>query len=280
MNTDMIDALIERWTAQTSGLSEAGPRVPVNVLLGEASDIAELIEAHFHEYTSKGKTIPGLASFAKAGGISETTSAELRELQVAASTVESRYYTLVKGEEGTTLEEAEAIIRTLRYALGYVLEDGQHSEGEEQLNRLRERENEGRTQDGVALTLDGYRELARKHLDLLSQLPDFKPEILEQALSAAQGLRQRSADALVGRTAREQRELLALRNRLLTAIADRLREARRVIRYVFRDYPDIVRKATSDYARSKSRSRKENGTTPITPTEPTEPRVEAAEEVA
>jgi len=266
LNTEMIDILIERWTAQTSELSEEGPRLPVNVLLGEASDVAEVIDAHFNEYTSKGRTIPGLAPFAKAGGISATTSAEMRELQLAASTVESRYYTLVDKAQGTTMEDAEAIIRVLRFALGYVLEDGQHPEGEEQLSRLRERENESRTQDGVALVLDGYRELARQHLAELSQIPDFNPGIIEQAVSTAQGLRQRSADALTGNVAREQRELLALRNRLLTAIADRLREARRVIRYVYRDHPDIVRKATSDYSRSKPRAKRENPAAAGTPT--------------
>jgi hypothetical protein len=41
---------------------------------------------------------------------------------------------------------------------------------------------------------------------------------------------------------------------------DRLREARRVIRYAFRDHPTVVQKATSDYLRdSKRRSRRSSG---------------------
>jgi hypothetical protein len=252
----------------------------VNVLLGEAIDVAEVIEAHFKERTSNGRTIPGLAPFAKAGGITESTSSELRELQLAASTVESRYYTLIGKEQGTTMEDADVVLRALRSTLAYVLEDDQHPEGEQQLGRLRDRENESRTQDGVALTLDGYRELARQHLAELSEIPDFDPAIIEKAVTVAQGLRQRSADALTGSAAREQRDLLALRNRLLTGISDRLRESRRVIRYVYRDYPDIIRKATSDYQRSKPRPRKDNGAAPVTAPETSETPSKPAEEVA
>jgi hypothetical protein len=251
LNTKMIDELIGGWATRTAELSEEGPRLPVNVLLGEAIDVAEVIEANFEERTSKGKTVPGLAPFLQTGGLTDATSTELRELQISANTVDSRYYNLVRAQEGTTMEDAEAVLRELRFSLSFVLEDGEHPEGEAQLDRLRAKEDESESQDGVALLLDNYRELARQHLGELSKIPDFDPKLIDRAIRVAQGLRQRSADALMGKTEREQRELLALRNRLLTAISDRLREARRVIRYVFRDHPDIVRKATSEYSRGK-----------------------------
>ncbi len=259
MNAQMIDSLIERWAQQTVELSDEGPHLPVNVILGEAIDVAEVIETHFHEYTVKGKVVPGLASFAQAAGLTEHTAAELRELQIAANTVDSRYGNLIQADEGTTVEDAEAIIRELRFALSFVLEDGQNPTGEAQLERLRAREEEERTQDGIALVLDAYRELAREHLAALTRIPDFDPAIVDQAVSIAQGLRQRSADALTGQKAREQKELLALRNRLLTGIAYRMRETRRVIRYVFRDHPEIVQKATSDYSRDAKRRAKRKG---------------------
>lgn len=253
LNNENTDALIDRWAQLTVGLSDEGPHLPVNVILGEAVDVAEAIEAHMSSYSSKGKTVPGLSSFLSAGGLTEHTSTELRELEYAANTVDSRYYNLVQADEGTTVEDAEAIIRELRMVLSFALEDGQHPTGEAQLTRLRDKEEEHRSQDGVALVLDHYRELAREHLQLLKTVPDFDPAVVDQAIATSQGLRQRSADALNGNNAREQRELLSLRNRLLTAISDRLREARRVFRYVFRDHPDIVKKATSNYSRDAKR---------------------------
>jgi hypothetical protein len=110
-----------------------------------------------------------------------------------------------------------------------------------------------RSQDGVALVLDNYRELAREYATELSAVPDYDAGLVDKAIAVAQGLRQRSADALSGNTARQQRELLSLRNRFLTAIAERLKESRRVIRYVFRDHPALVKKATSRYARTSTR---------------------------
>lgn len=253
MNADMIDTIVKRWTDRTATLSDEGPHLPVDALLGEAMDVAEFIETNFHEQSSKGIVTPGLAAYVKDEGFTAETSTELRELQLAAGTIESRYQNLVQKEEGTTIEEAEALIRELRAALSFVLEDGDHPAGEEQLERLREKEAENRSQDGVALVLDNYRELAREYATELSAVPDYDVGLVDKAIAVAQGLRQRSADALSGNTARQQRELLSLRNRFLTAIAERLKESRRVIRYVFRDHPDLVKKATSRYARTSKR---------------------------
>lgn len=253
MNADMIDTIVKRWTDRTATLSDEGPHLPVDALLGEAMDVAEFIETNFHEQSSKGIVKPGLAAYVKDEGFTAETSTELRELQLAAGTIESRYQNLVQKEEGTTIEEAEELIRELRAALSFVLEDGDHPAGEEQLVRLRDKETVNRSQDGVALVLDNYRELAREYAKELSAVPDYDAGLVDKAIAVAQGLRQRSADALSGNTARQQRELLSLRNRFLTAIAERVKESRRVIRYVFRDHPDLVKKATSRYARTSKR---------------------------
>jgi hypothetical protein len=231
----------------------------VDVILGEAIDIAELIETHLHEQKFKSKTIPGLLAFFSEKGLTANTATELRELQAAANTIGSRYSNLMEANEGTTLEDAQALIRDLRLRLSFALEDGEHPTGAAQLARLRDKETEERSQDGVALVLDNYRELAREHLAELSKIPDFNPAIVEEAVHTAQGLRQRSADALAGNTAREQQRLLALRNRLLAAITERLRESRRVIRYVFRDCPELVQKATSNYTRDSKRRLRGSG---------------------
>lgn len=98
--------------------------------------------------------------------------------------------------------------------------------------------------------------------------------LVDQAIQVAQALRQRSADKLTGDIPQEQRDTLRPRNRLLGALSDRMRGARKCIRYVFRDYPEIARQGASDYLRTRQRARRSKPTSDapasgITSPEPT-----------
>jgi hypothetical protein len=46
---------------------------------------------------------------------------------------------------------------------------------------------------------------------------------------------------------------MGLCNRLVGALSTRVRTARKSIRFVFRDYPEIVRSAASSYSRERQR---------------------------
>ena len=89
MNADMIDTIVKRWTDRTATLSDEGPHLPVDALLGEAMDVAEFIETNFHEQSSKGIVKPGRAAYVKDEGFTAETSTELRELQLPDAHLEA-----------------------------------------------------------------------------------------------------------------------------------------------------------------------------------------------
>ena len=108
----------------------------------------------------------------------------------------------------------------------------------------------------MALALEGYAELAGQHQDGLGQLAGFDVNLIEEARALAAALREQSAIALTRATPDAQRQALALRNRLLTLLADRVKRVRRAASYVFRSHPEITRKFTSVYERRQRSARR------------------------
>ena len=140
--------------------------------------------------------------------------------------------------------------------LSFILEDGNHPEGETQLAQLRDEFNEVYSHDAMALALEGYSELASQQKPAFEEMGVVDAAIIDEALQIADALRQRSADRLVGGSADDRKALMQLRNRLVGALQDKMANARRTIRFVFRAHPEIVDKAASRYFReTKRRSR-------------------------
>jgi hypothetical protein len=108
----------------------------------------------------------------------------------------------------------------------------------------------------MALALEGYAELAGRHRDPLSKIAGFDVNLVEEARVLAAALRQQSAAALIRTTPDAQRQALALRNRLLMLLIDRVKRVRRAAAYVFRNNPEIVRKFTSAYERRQRSARR------------------------
>lgn len=258
LDRDVISSIVDRWSAATAEQEEERARIPLKVLLGEAVDLAEVIDKHYEDTTVHGKVRRGLNSVAAKGAIHAKISTEIRELQVAVAFVQSRYLVLVEKASSAPIDQADEILNELRSALSFVLEDGNHPSGEEQLEKLRTEYGDVTSHDGLAMALEGYAELAAQHKDALLELGGFESEWIAQAFQVAQALRQRSADRLTGQIPQEQQDTLRLRNRLLGALMDRMRNSRRAIRYVFRDYPEILTKAGSDYSRSRRREQRKN----------------------
>lgn len=260
MSREAISNLVDVWSVRTAEQEEERARIPLKVLLGEAIDLAEVIDKNFDDQGAHGKVRLGLNSIVGKGPINQNTSTEMRELQTCVSAAQARYLVLVQESSNAPIESADDILDELRFALGFLLEDGDHPKGEEQLSVLREQYGEEQSHDGTAMALEGYGELAGQYVDELVQFGGFDPKLVDQANQVARALRQRSADKLTGQVPQEQKDILRLRNRLLGALMDRMRDARRSIRYVFRKYPEITKQAGSDYSRSRQRAhRKKSG---------------------
>ena len=247
LNPEVGQHLIEKWGAATTDEPNERPHMPVRALQGEANDLAELIEKNF---ATVGERL-GLDSLVGRGGFSAELPTELRELGYVIGIAQSRYHNVGRKISDAPLERADAVLTELRASLGYLL--AENEVGEDQLQRLREEYDDAYSHDGIALALQNYAELAVEYEADLKTLPGFDYGVVSEAMNLSQALRQRSADRLAGNLAVEQREMMDLRNRLISGLMKRMGDARRAIRFVFRTEPEIVLQAGSAYLRDQKR---------------------------
>jgi hypothetical protein len=163
---------------------------------------------------------------------------------------------LVQGPTAAPLDRADFVLGEIRHSLEFLFDDGKQDDADVQLENLRTAFSPSASQDAMALALEGYAALAGKYRDALVKLEGFDVTLLDEARTLAAALRQQSAAALTHANADTQREALALRNRLLTLLVDRVKRVRRAAAYVFRNQPDIVRKFTSAFERKQRSARR------------------------
>ncbi len=188
--------------------------------------------------------------------MSPDLATEIRELQLAVAASHSDYLVLVQSAAAAPLDRAEYVLGEIRSTLEFLFDDGKQDDSDTQLDNLRAAFADAASQDAIALALEGYAELAARNLDALGKLDGFDIALVEEARLLANSLRQQSAVALTHTTADEQRQALALRNRLLTLLIDRVKRVRKAAQYVFRNFPDIARKFTSPYERRQRTARR------------------------
>ncbi len=248
---ESVQALLDKWSPAAQAQEETVLTVPVHVLLGEALDLATVVEHYWHPQSApSGAQLPGLSSVAGPGRIGAETADEIRELHAAVAAQHSRYLILVEGTSQAPLDRADFVLSEVRAALSFAFESDPSSTAQAQLDRLRDAFADSSSHDSLALALEAYAELGDTHVTALSDL-GFDLKLLTEARSLAATLRARSAERLTSSTSTAQREALALRNRLATLLIDRMRLARSAARYVFRHHPDVARKATSAYERKR-----------------------------
>lgn len=257
MDKASLNLLIDHWAIATADQEEEQSRIPLRVLLGEAFDLAAVVDEYFEDTSINGKVRLGLRSVSANGSINEHTATEIRELQFAIAGVQARYINLAQANSDAPIERADEILGELRAGLSFVLEDNDNPQGEAQLERLRQEYGTASSHDGIAMALEGYGELASQNRAQLETLGGFDLKTIDEALNVAQAMRKRSADRLTGKVAQQQKDTIRLRNRLIGALVDRMRDTRKAVRYVFREYPEIVKKCGSDYKRHQQRLRRQ-----------------------
>jgi len=213
--------------------------------------VSRLLETHWENRTVKGKIRYGLISVAKSGPLTKETAGEIRELQLAVSEAQARCDQTLQATPNVLLLRGDEILGVLRSGLSYLLEDGKHPEGAAQLAQVRDAHSSTDSTESVAMALEGFAELGETFTTELQAFDNFPVSIIDEALQVARDLRERNVSRKTGELASEQREALALRNRLLGAMMDRVGAARRAIRYVFRDDPVVLKQAGSDYERTR-----------------------------
>ena len=106
-----------------------------------------------------------------------------------------------------------------------------------------------RTADALALTLDTYFDLARRHRASLAQLGSFDGTFIDEAATLAEQLRELPPR---GRHLPPKvRAAVALRNRLVWLLEARVRLVHATARYIFRDHPALLSQARGADERSR-----------------------------
>jgi len=251
------DAALAKWAPLAATAEEARSNIPIHVALGEAIDVAAMLTHYWEPKTdTKGNTTPGFSGVAATGSVTPELATEIRELQLAVAAAHSEYLVLVQGPTAAPLDRADFIVGEIRSTLDFLFDDGKQDDADVQLEHLRAAFADSASQDAMALALEGYAALAAKYRDGLAKLQGFDITLLDEARTLAAELRQQSAAALTRTNADTQRESLALRNRLLTLLVERVKRVRRAAGYVFRNQPEIVRKFTSAFERRQRSARR------------------------
>jgi hypothetical protein len=259
----MGNALLTKWTGPAFELAEPLDRIPmpIHVLSGEAVDVARFFESHWKaQKDPSGKvTKPGLELAARDGLFNEQLGSDILELQEAMQAAQTHYLLTAQAPGELPTKRAEFVLRELQATLEYMFDDGIEDVEDARLERLAEAHQNASSQDALAAALDDYSGLAEVHRQKLEGLGGFDTRLIDEAKELAKQLRERSADKLTNASTIAQKQALDLRNRLATLLYRRINTVRAATRFVFRNNPDIVRKATSTYQRSKtSRYRRAN----------------------
>lgn len=145
-------------------------------------------------------------------------------------------------------ERGMKLLGELRGACELVVDDGVEDEKDVLVRGLRRKHvSRPRGQAALAAALSSYANAARGLSPQLATLPTFAMATIDEA--------EVLADLLLGKPSANNgdrtRSLRLHRNRILSALRARVRKARKVGRFAFRDYPEVLRQLASDASRDR-----------------------------
>lgn len=249
---EMARAALAKWSARAKSVEEARFGVPLYALLREANDVAALFELHWRELPYEAnRWLPGFEGIAVTSLLNANTGAEIRELQLAITAVQADYSALTQAADSAPMDRAEFVLQEIRSTLAYLFDDGEHAHAYEQLASMERAYPTSGSREAMALGLRGFADLAERHRDELSKVAGFDVALIDEARSLAGSLHEGGAELLVPSNAEERRAALSLRNGLLTLLFERVKRVRRGAQYLFRAYPEVLRKFSSNHERRR-----------------------------
>lgn len=246
--------------------------MPLHVLFGEAVDVARFFEKYYETRTDeKGNVLRlGLDSVAAHGKpksprkIGPKSGKEILSIQRAAQEAQTRFLlTVDSNAEEDPGERGRFLLGELRAALVYHFDDGVTDARDEKLTRVTDAHDEDpRAADALAAALLDHAALAAECAEELDGMGGFSAAYIEEARKVAAALQNKPFRVSPGPAAREAIEL---RNRLVALLMERVGAVRAAARFVFRDKPEVVREATSAYARKRRAEARRKQETPAEP---------------
>lgn len=221
---------------------------PINVALDEANDCAAVVEHYWQPLKDEetGITRPGLNS----SRLKPDTAAELRALVGCVHEQRVRYQAALSPGFTTELRErAGFLLFELSGALEYHLDDGVETDDDARLEHLETEHADPDSIAEMALALEEYAAMADPLRHQLDGVGGFEMRFIDESKVVAGQLRALPPPGTP--TPEEAALAMDTRNRYLELLTRRVREVRRAVRYVFRRYPDVVRRSTSAYVRRR-----------------------------
>ena len=241
----------EKWLPAATALTHVRDSfsTPLHVTLSEAVELSSYVHAYWEPARdSAGNEVrPGLS---QAGSKLHLAIAdELLELGEALQTAQTNYLLTVAPVQTNLRARAEFVLSEISAALRWWLEDGTVRKQHPQLSALRSEYADGSDSvDSLATELSDYAALARQEVENLKGLGGFSPALVDEARGLANKLREQRSQHVVPHHARRA---LDLRRRLATLLLERVMRVRAAARFVFRNHPEIARKASSNYERRR-----------------------------
>lgn len=235
---------IDRWTAAAMALDAnevMTPRLPMPVLFYEAGLAADFMDSYWQPAQGR----PGMVE--TSAFLPLAVAEEIRSLAAAANMLNARVVLANKSDpQAELMEDCRSVANKLSNCLRYVLDDGITTQGDAALDVIRQRDASLTSPAELAQLLADLAVLADQERALLTKLPSFDVALIVTASELAEKLL--LSGRVLGRPASAD---LALRDRVLTLLAQRVAQVRRSARFVFRDFPEISRQATSRYERQR-----------------------------
>lgn len=236
---------LEAEAAQSGTL----PSVPLFVFFGECVDVAKFVTKYWKTVRDANDKVvrPGLESVKKR--LPEDTPVRIRKQLTEAQEAHTAYLFTTNHATGAELRERATFLHSeLTAALEFFFDDGVRDDNDERLEKLSQLHGEtGESFDALALALEDYSALAEPHRWDLHGLGEFDSGVIDEAKLVAGQLRELPPTPLQRTDA--AKDALADRNAKLAALYSLVLNARASARYVFRNHTDIIREATSAYAR-------------------------------
>ena len=239
-NADLVKWETEAWAqATTEPLC-----MPLAVLLAEAMDLARFFGKHYDSAVdSRGvMRCPGLEQAAVGGRFRASLGQEILELCRATQAAHTAYLRTLAPFDSVG-GRARVLLAEIVAALEFLAADGDPTLDLDRLRSLASIHELLSDPDALAEALIDYGSLALLHQAKLRLLGGFDTILVHNALSLARKLKQLPARRCPGTVGGDEQRALALRDRLVMLLRQRMSEVRVAARYVFRHQPSELRRA-------------------------------------
>jgi hypothetical protein len=246
---------LAKWR-DAAALMPGGPLnlgLPIDTFLSEAIDVAKFHAQYWKAQRDEDGVVvfPGLELGVGKGPrkkpLSSKTGKDIRSIHAAARHADTLHQFALAPAVRAPTEEGRQVLTKLIAVLEWAFDDGIEDDNDTKLANLEARHADPTSQDTLANALEAYATLADSVHELLESFEIFDIDNIPRARVLAKQLRDAPSTPTAG--GEPARTALDLRNRLVQLLHKQVKLVRDAAAFVFQDYPEVRRAATSSYLR-------------------------------